>query len=281
MMCLSGKSDDLFLCATCALCTFINDAIKRSLEPVRLARVGWTLISVGCESRFAVFSVLLDCLAEKQSPDGGWSDPEETAWAAGLIRAVKGKKDAGFAAAKSWLRSERKAGGGWGRHPRDMARIPITGLVSALVPDVVEQRDVDWMRSEWNRDFEGPVRLSYKGGFFLLGTPRDQENALVFRTIDHLAKDQNEDGGFGPWKEHPTGSDPWSTGVVLWGLSRWIEHVDPLVIEKAIDWLRKTQLPSGYWPYHYLDDGTSLALNGAVSAMKALATKESSCAPLS
>jgi len=103
----------------------------------------------------------------------------------------------------------------------------------------------------------------------------------VFRTIEHLAKDQNEDGGFGPWKEHPIGSDPWSTGVVLWGLSRWIENVDPVVIEKALDWLRKTQLPSGYWPYHYLDDGTSLALIGAVSAMKALATKESSCAPLS
>jgi len=213
--------------------------------------------------------------------DGGWSDPEETAWAAGVIRALKGDKDAGLAAAKSWLKSERKAGGGWGRHPRDMARIPITGLISALVPEVIEQRDMDWMRSEWQRDFEGPVRLSYKGGFFLLGTPRNQENALVFRTIEHLAKDQNEDGGFGPWKGHPIGSDPWSTGVVLWGLSRWIKHVDPVVIEKALEWLRKTQLPSGYWPYHYLDDGTSLALIGAVSAMKALATKESSCAPLS
>lgn len=267
--------------ATRALIAFLDDKVDRPFEALRLARTELALTIAGGKQESFVFSRLVARLDKKQSSDGGWSDPEETAWAAGLIRAVRGEKDAGFEAAKGWLRSERKAGGGWGRHPRDMARIPITGLVVALVPEVIEQRDVDWMRSEWQRDFEGPVRLSYKGGFFLLGTPRDQENALVFRTIEHLAKDQNEDGGFGPWKGHPIGSDPWSTGVVLWGLSRWIEHVDPVVIEKALDWLRKTQLPSGYWPYHYLDDGTSLALIGAVSAMKALATKESSCAPLS
>ncbi|HOK07723.1 MAG TPA: terpene cyclase/mutase family protein [Syntrophales bacterium] len=162
-----------------------------------------------------------------------------------------------------------------------MARISMTGLVSALIPDVVERRDVDWMRSEWQRDFGGPVRLSYKGGFFLLGMPRDRENTLVSRTISHLAEDQNEDGGFAPWRGHPIGSDPWSTGVVLWGLSKWIGHVDPVVVEKALHWLGKTQLPSGYWPYHYLDDGTSLALIGAVYAMKASAAGKSSCAPLS
>jgi len=272
---------EIVTASSACLSSFILQSLGRNLELVRAVRPGLALVFAGINPASDIFSKVTDQLIEAQRMDGGWSDPEETAWAAGVIRALKGDKDAGLAAAKSWLKSERKAGGGWGRHPRDMARIPITGLISALVPEVIEQRDMDWMRSEWQRDFEGPVRLSYKGGFFLLGTPRNQENALVFRTIEHLAKDQNEDGGFGPWKGHPIGSDPWSTGVVLWGLSRWIKHVDPVVIEKALEWLRKTQLPSGYWPYHYLDDGTSLALIGAVSAMKALATKESSCAPLS
>jgi len=274
-------SNEIIAPATRAFTTFLENAVGIPLECIRLARTGFALLSAGTRGESILFSRLISRLNCKQRPDGGWSDPEETAWAAGLIRAVRGEKDAGFAAAKSWLRAQRKPRGGWGRHARDRARIPITGLVAALVPEVIEQREVDWLRSEWQQDFEGPVRLSYKGGFFLLGTPRDQENALVLRTIEHLAKDQNEDGGFGPWKGHPIGSDPWSTGVVLWGLSRWIEHMNPLVIEKALNWLRQTQLPSGYWPYHYLDDGTSLALIGAVSAMKALATRESSCAPLS
>ena len=43
-----------------------------------------------------------------------------------------------------------------------------------------------------------------------------------------------------------------------------------LEFDKALDWLERTQLPSGYWPYHYLDEGTSYALIGAVSALKAL-----------
>ena len=104
--------------------------------------------------------------------------------------------------------------------------------------------------------------------------PQDQEDELVARTITHLAEDQNDDGGFAPWKDHPIGSEAWSTGVVLWGLSRWGELVDRTVLEKALEWLQRTQLPSGYWPYHYLDEGTSLALIGAVSAMKALASTE-------
>ena len=41
----------------------------------------------------------------------------------------------------------------------------------------------------------------------------------------------------------------------------------------AVDWLNKTQLPNGYWSYHYLDDGTSMAVIGAVASLKALAGK--------
>jgi hypothetical protein len=142
------------------------------------------------------------------------------------------------------------------------------------VPSVIKPDDITWLANEWQRDYEGHVRLSYKAGFFLLAMREGYANNLVGQTVEHLAKDQNEDGGFGPWRNHPIGSDPWSTGVVLWGLSRWIRIVDKAVINKAISWLEKTQLPSGYWPYHYLDDGTSLALIGAVAAMKALANIE-------
>ncbi|MEI7451423.1 MAG: hypothetical protein WCJ75_17580, partial [Desulfomonile sp.] len=211
---------------------------------------------------------------QKQRPDGGWSDPEETAWAASAILFVHGNSDPRSQEATKWLNNVRLPTGGWGRHPRDQARIPITALISSLVPAAFKSEDITWLKNEWARDFLGPVRLSYKASFYLLAMPQGQENELVEQTIAHLAQDQNSDGGFAPWKNHPMGSEAWSTGVVLWGLSRWRDNVDHKVLERALDWLQKTQLPSGYWPYHYLDEGASLALIGAVAAMKALAANE-------
>lgn len=216
-------------------------------------------------------------LRSTQLPDGGWSDPEETAWSSSLLFRILGDDHETAKKAKNWLASVRHPGGGWGRHPRDQARIPTTALVITLVPSVATDVDREWVKQAWEKDLNSPVRLSYKGGFYLLtvnkgnGEPIDP---LVSRTVAYLADDQNDDGGFGPWRDHPIGSDPWSTGVVLWGLSKWIDKVDPVVIEKALAWLERTQLPSGYWPYHYLDEGTSYALIGAVAASRALANRK-------
>lgn len=256
------------------LMTFLDDAISRSLEPVRVARTATALLLAGNKKSGNLFQRAVEQLIQSQRPDGGWSDPEDTAWAVGCIGLARGQDDPAVQSAMRWLNNERKHGGGWGTHPRDQARIRTTALISALAPTVIKKEDINWLKNEWARDFRGPVRLSYKAGFYLLAMPQGQEDELVEQTIAHLAQDQNSDGGFAPWKDHPMGSEAWSTGVVLWGLSRWRDKVDPVILERALNWFQKTQLPSGYWPYHYLDDGTSLALIGAVAAMKALAANE-------
>lgn len=270
----ASEFTEMISAAVDQLAGFVNSALTRPMETTRIARALVSLLLAGVSARAELLCRIIGCIVQGRHTDGGWSDPEETAWAAGAIGLVRGEEDDAFKSAKSWLNAARRSGGGWGHHSRDHARIPITSLICALVPEVVKAEDRDWLTKEWQRDFESEVRLSYKAGFFLLAMAQRQENDLVVRTISHLSKDHNDDGGFGPWKGHPIGSDPWSTGVVLWGLSKWIHHVDTAVVEKALAWLRDTQLPSGYWPYHYLDEGTSLALIGAVSAMKALATKE-------
>lgn len=249
-----------------------------SMELIRVVKAATALAMAGCSFQRRPLDAVYHLLRTQERSDGGWGDPEETAWVVGVVRGSGEEASVQISKAVSWLEGARARSGGWGRHSRDRARIPITGLISVLVPEVFTEKDLEWMKREWRIDFDSPVRLSYKGGFFLMAMAGREHNDLVDRTIEHLAKDQNGDGGFGPWKDHPIGSDPWSTGVVLWGLSKWVDRVDDTVLTKALDWLERTQLPSGYWAYHYLDEGTSLALIGAVSALKALATKKFSCA---
>jgi prenyltransferase beta subunit len=259
--------------ATVKLTFFVNEALSRSLETVRIARAAHALLLTGITGSDGLIQQAIDLILQKQRPDGGWADPEETAWAVGCMSRVRDQNDPAVRTAIQWLHTVRLPTGGWGRHPRDQARIPITALISSLVPEAFNREDIVWLQNEWACDFRGPVRLSYKAGFYLLAMPQGQEDELTEQTIAHLTQDQNLDGGFAPWRGHPMGSECWSTGVVLWGLSRWADRVDPSILEKALNWLYRTQLPGGYWPYHYLDDGASLALIGAVAAMKALAVK--------
>ncbi len=258
--------------ASMAICAFLEQAVACRLDIIRLARALWAMLFAGSMPAELVTRTI-EQITTAQCQDGGWTEPEETAWAIGSIGCVERNDDLRVHTARQWLSRTRKPTGGWGRHSRDKARITITALVAALVPEAIRTEDLSWLNGEWEKDFYGHVRLSYKAGFFLLSCNR--ENDLSRQTIAYLFQDQNEDGGFAPWKGHPIGSDPWSTGVVLWGLSRWAHHSETHeVMLKALAWLERSQLPSGYWPYHYLDDGTSLALIGAVAAMKALAANK-------
>ena len=99
------------------------------------------------------------------------------------------------------------------------------------------------------------------------------EAAPAERVIAELAPFQNDDGGFGPWKNHPVGSDPWSTGIVLLGLLSYPGLVKKEVIERAVSWLDENQLPNGLWAYHYIEEGSAYAYWGLVEALKYLARK--------
>lgn len=256
---------------------FISHALSGAIEPLRLPRVVATVLLVATKPNVCLLKKSSEFLLNSQLSDGGWSDPEETGWGLAVLSETEVEQSEAIQNGNKWLNSVRHPGGGWGRHPRDQVRIPTTALVITLVPSVATDADREWVRQAWEKDLNSLVRLSYKGGFYLLTVKnenREQIDPLVSRTIAYLAEDQNEDGGFGPWRNHPIGSDPWSTGVVLWGLSKWIEEVDPVIIEKALAWLERTQLPSGYWPYHFLDEGTSYALIGAVAASRAMETRK-------
>lgn len=236
---------------------------SRIRDPVRLARISClTNLDLG-------FSA---AIAGLQRPDGGWSDVEESVWCTRLL-AFGGKEyRLHVERAVAWIKSMQHHDGGWGLSDRDTSKIPITGLVVTLLPAIANGEALKWLVTEWERDLSSTVRLTYKGGFTLMALAQHQnlvqaEN-LVSKTIDYLRAEQSEDGGFGPWKNHPVGSDPWSTGIVLVGLTSWQEEADPHVIERAVEWLCNTQLISGLWPYHFIDEGSSYAYWGLAKSIE-------------
>lgn len=261
-----------------ALIRFVTIALREGMEVKRLTLPCLAMHLSDLQLKGRMFEDIADTIARRQQADGGWSDIEETALATKYLSLLPNSAFTNaISRAEKFLALCRNIDGAWGRSQRDISRIPITALLLYFIPKLRDDLSGQWMKNTWRKDLKAPTALTYKGAFFLLAREAYRENSaeeLVVETCTYLGREQNDDGGFGPWKNHPIGSDPWSTGVVLWGLSKWIDRVDPAVIERALHWLEVNQLPSGYWPYHYLDEGTSYALIGAVSAMRAMASRK-------
>ena len=246
---------------------------------VRIARVGTCLLITGSNRNNPITAQCKNSICDNQQGDGGWTDVEETIWSLAFLRHIDHDNLEPLKKGIKWLSNQKNKDGGWGRTTRDISRIPVTGLLLHLLPELSDQKAVNWLKSEWGKDLQGDTRLTYKGGFFLMGLSASgvtiDDCPLIKETYSYLFSEQNEDGGFGPWKDHPIGSDPWSTGIVLRGLLTYPELVRKKVIEKAVNWLAENQLPNGLWTYHYIEEGSAYAYWGLVEALKYL-SKESS-----
>ena len=257
-----------------SLARFIYDALSGEFEAGRLARAGYTLFASGCSIN-ATFPGcrLASYLISGQQSDGGWADIEETLWCLGYLSAFGDSYQSELSRGMKWLESVQLPCGAWGKSNRDKPRIPVTALTSVLVPEVVDSSALKWLANQWEADLASPTQLTYKGAFFLLARAHNQasfDQELTERTVSYLNGEQEDDGGFGPWKGHPMGSDPWCTGVVLWGLSKVGKLITGHTVERTLSWLGSRQLPNGLWPYHYLDDGTAMALIGISSVLPLL-----------
>lgn len=210
--------------------------------------------------------------------DGGWRDVEETVWALAFLDIVElwSQLPTGWRQESiEWLQNERTTDGAWGRSVRDMSRIPVTGWAMTLLPELADERALAWLEAEWKRDLAAATKLTYKGALTLKafasvgGILKDA--GLIKQTVEYLVSEQNEDGGFGPWKDHPIGSEPWSTGIALIGLAAWPDLVPSETLGNALVWLGEKQLPNGgLWSCHYIEEGSAYCYWGAVEAMKLL-----------
>ena len=245
-----------------ALAEDLHGLASRTGDCERVARI---MVLLGLDD-----AALEDWIASRQRGDGGWSSMAETAWCSSAVRT--GHENSSSAGLR-WIKGQRLQDGGWGATQRDAIRIPLTSHILRLHGHLIGKPG-DWAELErcWARDFASTIRLTYKGAFYLLcqSTNSSRNPGLERKTLDYLEDSANDDGGFGPWRDHPIGSDPWSTGIVLVGLCSSPELADGLTIERAAHWLVDRQLDSGYWPYHFIDEGTGYAHWGLSEAEKSV-----------
>ena len=258
----------------------IQGLLKAASARIEVFRVCCPLSVMEFTGHFKVPIVLADFVLLQQQTDGGWSDVLETAWAISLIKSetVKLHEAVTYQRGIHWMGIEKASCGAWGRSSRDMPRIPVTGWVLTLLPELADEKSLSWLEKEWKKDLNSETKLTYKGALTLMAFAATKANpkdaSLIPETVEYLMSEQNEDGGFAPWKGHPVGSEPWSTGIDLLGLTAFPDLVRPEVVENALDWLGRNQLSNGLWPCHYIEEGSAYCYWGAVEGMKYLKRME-------
>jgi len=259
-----------------SLSQIARDFLSKEIELTRICRIAVLLKESGVDSDNILFHKLVKKCTDMQRSDGGWTDVIETMWCATLLNIFSEFSDCVEKAFK-WLRNQSCNDGGWGKSIRDSGRIPVTGLLLYLLPQLSSYEDLKWLENKWYKERELEPCLNYKAAFTLMAFSKNKyqpgNHDLISKTVCWLSNQQNDDGGWGPWKGHPVGSDPWCTGICIVGLIQYSDKIPKKVLQKAIKWLRKNQLPNGLWPYHYIEEGSSWALYSLVMGYSFLRKK--------
>jgi len=244
-----------------------RDFLSKEIELTRICRIAVLLKESGVDSDNILFHKLVKKCTDMQRSDGGWTDVIETMWCATLLNIFSGFSDCVEKALK-WLRNQSCNDGGWGKSKRDFGRIPVTGLLLYLLPQLSSNDDLKWLENKWYQEQKLEPCLTYKAAFTLMAFSKNNykpgNHDLISKTVCLLIDQQNDDGGWGPWKGHPVGSDPWCTGISIVGLLQYPDKISSKVLWKALKWLKEKQLPNGLWPYHYIEDGSIWALYSLV-----------------
>ena len=245
----------------------VGDFLRKRIELTRICRAAMLLKESGVNPNTTLYHKLAEKCIDVQRDDGGWTDVEETIWCTSFLNLFE--EFSGLVEkALEWLGRQRHNDGGWGRSIRDPARIPVTGLLLHLLPQLSSNEDLKWLENKWFEERKFEPHLTYKAAFTLMAFSQNdyhpQNQDLISKAVHWLSGQQNDDGGWGPWKGHPVGSDPWCTGIGMVGLLHYPDEIPQKVSWKALKWLREKQLPNGLWPYHYIEEGSSWALYALV-----------------
>jgi squalene cyclase len=245
-----------------SLTQIIKNFLQKEIELTRVCRLAVLLKESGINPNTILFKKIAEKCFEMQNDDGGWSDIPETMWCVSLLN-LSSEYKIPVKRAINWISGQSQGMQGWGNSRRDSGRIPITGLILWLLPQISSDAYLKWLENEWKKEWQSRPCLNYKAAFTLMAFNKNNyhsaDNEIISKTVLWLAEQQNEDGGWGPWKNHPVGSDPWCTGICLVSLIHFSDELPQKVLMKGLEWIKEKQLPNGLWAYHYIEDGSSWA----------------------
>lgn len=259
--------------ATLSLLNMTREMYRKSIEIGRITKTCALLLMSGLSKQDVDSDIINRCLLS-QKADGGFIGNTDTIWNCKLLEyypEFREKRDI----ALQWLAQDNGTELGFGRSKRDMHRIPVTGLALYLLPELRCAETMNWLSDLWMSERNS---LTYKAAYTLLAFRQcgydSKQKKLIRETVDWLISQQQESGGFAPWHDHPVGANVYCTAVAMLGIMSDSERRHAEVIAKAYTYLCSTQLKSGIWPYHEIEDGSAWGLYAMTQAETYLEDRE-------
>lgn len=245
--------------ATVSLLNMTREMYRKGIEINRISKTCALLLMSGLSSGDINPHILERCLCSQQN-DGGFVGNTDTLWNAKLLDffpEYQVQRDS----AVRWLRQNNGSEPGYGRSKRDMHRIPVTGLALFMFPEIADRETLEWLERTWLSEKNS---LTYKAAYTLLAFHQCNAKpvyhpSMLHETVEWLISQQQDSGGFGPWLNHPVGENVYCTAVAMLGIMSDSEKHHESVL-RAYQYLCMTQLKTGIWPYHEIEDGSSWGL---------------------
>lgn len=246
--------------AMVSLLNMTREMLRKDIEISRITKTSALLLMSGL-SRSDIDARIVDCCLRSQKADGGFIGNTDTLWNIKLLEYFPEYRTQRERAVQ-WLSQGNGSEPGFGRGKRDMHRIPVTGLALFLLPQLGSRENLDWLEATWLSEKNS---LTYKAAYTLLafhqcGYTPVRQPSLMHDTVDWLISQQQESGGFAPWHDHPVGENVYCTAVAMLGIMSDSTCAHRDTIERACKYLCSTQLRSGIWPYHEIEDGSAWGL---------------------
>lgn len=245
--------------AVLSLLNMTQEMFRKSIEIRRITKVCTLLMMSGLDSRDISRNIIERCV-ESQNADGGFIGNTDTLWNVKFLSFFP-EYEVQRLNALNWLINNNGNAPGFGRSKRDMHRIPTTGLALYLLPELASEQNLIWLEDTWCSECNS---LTYKASYTLMAFAKNsykpKRKSLISETAIWLMSQQENNGGFAPWLNHPVGPNVYCTSVALIALLALDDTSFQDVIQKGYNYLCRTQLKSGIWPYHEIEDGASWGL---------------------
>lgn len=256
--------------AIMSLLNMCNEMFRKNIEIRRITKTCTLLLMSGLSPKDIPRKIVDKCLSS-QKDDGGFIGNTDTLWNIKFLEFYP-QYERERNCAIEWLLSNNGDEEGLGRSKRDMHRIPVTGLALYLLPEIAAEKKLEWLENTWSSELNS---LTYKAAYTILAFNKNEykpkkNNNLISETASWLAEQQETSGGFAPWLNHPVGENVYCTAVALLALISMQDDSYRETIERAYKYLCVTQLKSGIWAYHEIEDGASWGLYALSQAEKYL-----------